>query len=314
MALNDKYDSTVRDLKATFFDIFYDHIGEMTKMIESIANDEVNDPVRVETAIFQRILLLNKSAGSVKSISEDVENLNLSRGDGFEEIIPKKKSVAPVKAPVQNSTPVRQNDVPTTQPAVVNTPVAKPVEVANVPAPKPVDVVNKPVVSSVPPTKAPVVSTPVTSAPVAEVKPASVAPTTVAPATVTPMTSAPVTVAPVVSTPTPVKTEVSSEDRTAKFRFIKTDSTKVKAILVNEKQYNRLKASFLHQAKSVGTMINSEHHPASKEQIELLMRRASALYKEGKVKEAQALYSQISSMNKELNKQQGGNQLIKRAS
>lgn len=310
MALNDKYDSTVRDLKATFFDIFYDHIGEMTKMIESIANDEVNDPVRVETAIFQRILLLNKSAGSVKAISEDVENLNLSRGDGFEEIIPKKKSVAPVKAPVQNSAPVRQNDVPTTQPAVVNTPVAKPVEVANIPAPKPVDVVNKPVVSSVPPTKAPVVSTPVTSAPVT----VPVVPTTKAPVEVAPMTSAPVTVAPVVSVPTPVKTEVSSEDRKAKFRFIKTDSTKVKAILVNEKQYNRLKASFLHQAKSVGTMINSEHHPASKEQIELLMRRASALYKEGKVKEAQALYSQISSMNKELNKQQGGNQLIKRAS
>ena len=310
MALNDKYDSTVRDLKATFFDIFYDHIGEMTKMIESIANDEVNDPVRVETAIFQRILLLNKSAGSVKAISEDVENLNLSRGDGFEEIIPKKKSVAPVKAPVQNSAPVRQNDVPTTQPAVVNTPVAKPVEVANIPAPKPVDVVNKPVVSSVPPTKAPVVSTPVTSAPVT----VPVVSTTKAPVEVAPMTSAPVTVAPVVSVPTPVKTEVSSEDRKAKFRFIKTDSTKVKAILVNEKQYNRLKASFLHQAKSVGTMINSEHHPASKEQIELLMRRASALYKEGKVKEAQALYSQISSMNKELNKQQGGNQLIKRAS
>lgn len=283
MALNDKYDSTVRDLKATFFDIFYDHIGEMTKMIESIANDEVNDPVRVETAIFQRILLLNKSAGSVKTISEDVENLNLSRGDGFEEIIPKKKSVAPVKAPVQNSTPVRQNNVPTTQPAVVNTPVE-------------VQTVQKPAINSVPPTKAPVVSTPVTSAPVAEVKPA------------------PATVAPVVSTPTPVKTEASSEDRTAKFRFIKTDSTKVKAILVSEKQYNRLKASFLHQAKSVGAMINSEHHPASREQIELLMRRASALYKEGRVKEAQALYSQISSMNKELNKQQGGNQLIKRAS
>lgn len=283
MALNDKYDSTVRDLKATFFDIFYDHIGEMTKMIESIANDEVNDPVRVETAIFQRILLLNKSAGSVKTISEDVENLNLSRGDGFEEIIPKKKFVAPVKAPVQNSTPVRQNNVPTTQPAVVNTPVE-------------VQTVQKPAINSVPPTKAPVVSTPVTSAPVAEVKPA------------------PATVAPVVSTPTPVKTDVSSEDRTAKFRFIKTDSTKVKAILVSEKQYNRLKASFLHQAKSVGAMINSEHHPASREQIELLMRRASALYKEGRVKEAQALYSQISSMNKELNKQQGGNQLIKRAS
>lgn len=283
MALNDKYDSTVRDLKATFFDIFYDHIGEMTKMIESIANDEVNDPVRVETAIFQRILLLNKSAGSVKTISEDVENLNLSRGDGFEEIIPKKKFVAPVKVPVQNSTPVRQNNVPTTQPAVVNTPVE-------------VQTVQKPAINSVPPTKAPVVSTPVTSAPVAEVKPA------------------PATVAPVVSTPTPVKTEVSSEDRAAKFRFIKTDSTKVKAILVSEKQYNRLKASFLHQAKSVGAMINSEHHPASREQIELLMRRASALYKEGRVKEAQALYSQISSMNKELNKQQGGNQLIKRAS
>lgn len=283
MALNDKYDSTVRDLKATFFDIFYDHIGEMTKMIESIANDEVNDPVRVETAIFQRILLLNKSAGSVKTISEDVENLNLSRGDGFEEIIPKKKFVAPVKVPVQNSTPVRQNNVPTTQPAVVNTPVE-------------VQTVQKPAINSVPPTKAPVVSTPVTSAPVAEVKPA------------------PATVAPVVSAPTPVKTEVSSEDRTAKFRFIKTDSTKVKAILVSEKQYNRLKASFLHQAKSVGAMINSEHHPASREQIELLMRRASALYKEGRVKEAQALYSQISSMNKELNKQQGGNQLIKRAS
>lgn len=283
MALNDKYDSTVRDLKATFFDIFYDHIGEMTKMIESIANDEVNDPVRVETAIFQRILLLNKSAGSVKTISEDVENLNLSRGDGFEEIIPKKKFVAPVKVPVQNSTPVRQNNVPTTKPAVVNTPVE-------------VQTVQKPAINSVPPTKAPVVSTPVTSAPVAEVKPA------------------PATVAPVVSTPTPVKTDVSSEDRTAKFRFIKTDSTKVKAILVSEKQYNRLKASFLHQAKSVGAMINSEHHPASREQIELLMRRASALYKEGRVKEAQALYSQISSMNKELNKQQGGNQLIKRAS
>lgn len=293
MALNDKYDSTVRDLKATFFDIFYEHIGEMTKMIESIANDEVNDPVRVETAIFQRILLLNKSAGSVKTISEDVESLNLSRGDGFEEIIPKKKSVAPVKTPVQNSAPVRQNNVPTTQPAVVNAPVE-------------VETVQKPAISSVPPTKAPVVSTPVTSAPVAEVKPA--------PVTVAPMTSAPVTVAPVVSTPTPVKTEVSSEDRKAKFRFIKTDSTKVKAILVNEKQYNRLKASFLHQAKSVSTVINSEHHPASKEQIELLMRRASALYKEGKVKEAQALYSQISSMSKELNKQQGGNQLIKRAS
>ena len=44
------------------------------------------------------------------------------------------------------------------------------------------------------------------------------------------------------------------------------------------------------------------------------MKKASALYREGKVKEAQALYAEISSMNKAL-KEQGekSNVLIKKA-
>ncbi len=48
--------------------------------------------------------------------------------------------------------------------------------------------------------------------------------------------------------------------------------------------------------------------------IARLMKKASSLYKEGKVSEAQAMYAEISELNKKLNQQQGKDKLlIKRA-
>ena len=82
-----------------------------------------------------------------------------------------------------------------------------------------------------------------------------------------------------------------------KLSFVKNSNDKVKAILVNDSQFNKLKASRVVQTKMLGFGMGASSDRAK---IEDLMKKASVLYKEGKISEAQALYAEISSLNKQL--------------
>ncbi len=81
MALNDKSDRTITDLKATFFDLFRDHTGDIVAMIEALANGDSNNAVNIETSIFQRIILLNKTANSIDGLQKNVEDLALLKNN-----------------------------------------------------------------------------------------------------------------------------------------------------------------------------------------------------------------------------------------
>lgn len=306
MALNDNYYGTVKELKATFFDLFSEHISELARMIESIANEEVKDVVKVESAIFQRIILLDKTAGNVKMVGNDMDNLNAFKGVGLEEIIREKKVVAPLKKnPAPSKVSSGNVTVAIPQPAVDKPVSNPPVAVASTSAPPQKSVVveksvaadSKPVINENKAVIGGVIQQPVVPNP-----------------TVTPVGDTKVSDMKQDSSAVP-STNSTETTKKATFKFIKNSNSKVKAILVNERQYNNLKASFVRQAKLLDFGTGSTNNVvASKEKIEELMRKASALYKEGKVKEAQELYAKISSMNKELNKQQGkANVLIKKA-
>ena len=73
-----------------------------------------------------------------------------------------------------------------------------------------------------------------------------------------------------------------------------------KAILVSEKQKSNLVGS-----KSIqeGLLNNTVSESVSQEPVnmEAMMAQANALYKEGRVAEAQSLYDQISQLNREMN-------------
>lgn len=320
MALNDNYYGTVKDLKATFFDLFSEHISELAKMIESIANEEVKDAVKVESAIFQRIILLDRTAGNVKMIGNDMDNLNSFKGVGLEEIVtrekkavaPSKKNPTPSKVSSENVTaaipqPAVDKPVSNTSVAVVSTPDSSSKSVVEE---KSASAASKPVINK---NEAPVASQPVINENKAVIGGVIQQPVVPNP-TVTPVGDTKVSDMKQDSSTVPSTNSVETTKK-ATFKFIKNSNNKVKAILVNDRQYNNLKASFARQARSLDFGASSTSGVVvSKEKIEDLMRKASALYKEGKVKEAQELYAQISSMNKELNKQQGrANVLIKKA-
>lgn len=309
MGLKNAYDSTIKDLKATFFDLFCEHTSELVGVIETLASDSTADVMKLETLLFQRIIMLNKTAENVKSLMTSVDELNTVKGSGSKENsknvtnavtnssktpieVVKTPATAPIAAPV--TTPVV---APTTAPAVVSTtaPVAVPTTVPiAVPTTAPMQV----------PTTAPQQMP--TTAPIAVPTTAPVVVPTTAPVAIKPP------VAPVITPKTnPEQTKKSltqmlteranniSPRENKKYRFIKTSENKVKAILVTEKQYQKLKASYSGQAKILDFGIGTGIAP-TKEKLEELMKKASSLYKEGKVSEAQALYAEISALNKQL--------------
>lgn len=90
----------------------------------------------------------------------------------------------------------------------------------------------------------------------------------------------------------------------------KLSDTKPKAILVNRRQLSKLGASKDTQAALLdfGLQSGVQSTNNSQKNLEEMMARASLLYKEGKVQEAQALYNEISQLNKS-----NGNVLVKTA-
>lgn len=341
MSLKKKYDNTIRDLKATFFDVFQEHTDELVGMIEMLAHEGTPDPVKIEAAIFQRIILLNKTASDVKHLTKNVEVLDGIKGNGVAQVVSDGTKAlvsevikvganelsnangignvqAPKMPPVQNAAPVNVNAPVAPAPQMMMPPVAQ-VSPASVPVQQNV---MPPVAQNVVPVQA-------TVAPQAVVPAATLAP-------VVPAVQAPPAAVPV-SNNAGVE---ASQDTVAKdlmemaigdgipdaktppvahkkpTQFVKNGTEKVKAILVNDKQYTKLLSSRDKQFSLLQFVVTKDSNDAipSKEKIEKLMKKASALYKDGKVSEAQALYSEISSLNKEINEAQGkGNVLIKKA-
>ncbi|MGN1355661.1 MAG: hypothetical protein ACI4WP_03245 [Bacilli bacterium] len=94
----------------------------------------------------------------------------------------------------------------------------------------------------------------------------------------------------------------------ASMRILKMKPDRVKAILVSQKQIAKLKASKDLQKSALDFGIsegmdtsNNTPNVSVQAQIESLMSQASALYKEGKMQEAQELYAKISELNKNSN-------------
>ncbi len=94
----------------------------------------------------------------------------------------------------------------------------------------------------------------------------------------------------------------------ASMRILKMKPDRVKAILVSQKQIAKLKASKDLQKSALDfgisegmSVSNNTPNVSVQAQIESLMAQASALYKEGKMQEAQELYAKISELNKSSN-------------
>lgn len=104
------------------------------------------------------------------------------------------------------------------------------------------------------------------------------------------------------------KTPTTNDNIKASMRILKMKPDRVKAILVSQKQIAKLKASKDLQKSALDFGIsegmnvsNNTPNVSVQAQIESLMAQASALYKEGKMQEAQELYAKISELNKNNN-------------
>lgn len=293
--------STVNDLKATFFDVFCDHTEELAALIEVLANDPTADAMQIESIIFQRIIMLSKTVGNIRGLMSNVDDLNSVKGVGLKNNIVSVDSVSkpgPVSTNNNVSVPttvpqqiVRTSVVPTTAPQQsVATSVApttvpqqiQPTSVVSTTAPQ--QNVAPPVV----PTTAPqqVISTVPVTTPVEAIVP-------VTKPSVIPTTAPQKSMTQILTQNSQVKVPVQN----TKLSFVKNSNDKVKAILVNDSQFNKLKASRVVQTKMLGFGMGASSDRAK---IEDLMKKASVLYKEGKISEAQALYAEISSLNKQL--------------
>ena len=281
-----KSDSTVSDLKATFFDVFCDHTEELAALIEVLATDPTADAMQIESIIFQRIIMLNKTVGNIRGLVSNVDDLNMVRGVGL-----KNSNVVNSSVDKKEVTNGVNSNVATTVPQTTVAPTVVPTTV-------PQQTVTPPVVPTTAPQQIVVPSAVPTTAP------QQIIPTTVPIATTAPV------VKPSVIPPTAPQrsmTQILTQNsaikapvKNSRLSFIKSSDNKVKAILVNDNQFNKLMSSRIIQTKRLGfDMVSSP----DRGKIEELMKKASALYKEGKISEAQALYAEISSLNKQLKKE-----------
>ena len=297
-------DSTVNDLKATFFDVFCDHTEELAALIEVLANDPNADAMQIESIIFQRIIMLSRTVGNIRGLMSNVDDLNSVKGVGLKN---NKVSVSNVSKTGPVFTNANDVSVPTTVPqqvaetSVVPTTASQQIQPTSVvPTTAPQQNVAPPVV----PTTAPqqnIVAVP-TTAPQQVI---STVPVTT-PVVIPVESTVPVTKPSVIPTTSPQKSmtqiltqnsQVKVPGQNTRLSFVKSSDDKVKAILVNDSQFNKLKASRAVQTKMLGFGMGAS---PSRAKIEDLMKKASALYKEGKISEAQALYAEISSLNKQL--------------
>ena len=303
MGLKKNHVSTVKDLKATFFDLFSDHIEELVEMIRLLATDKTIDPVQIETLIFQRIVMLNDTASSVKNVVTDVSHLysasgiklknNKSRVNVSSDIERMQSNNNSVGFPAESNREISTTMSPITNSSVTSNATLETMkQVVSTTAPVVSQPTTVPVVSQ--PTTVPIISQPTTAPVISQ-------PTTVpiiSQPTTAPVISQPTTV-PVVSQPTTAAPVSNNNEK--KVKFVKKSSNKVKAILVTNKQYGKLRNSYASQFNLISANVGNMAVP-SREKLESLMKKASSLYKEGKVSEAQALYAEISKMNKQLNR------------
>lgn len=310
MALNNKKNFSTMGLKATFFDLFRDHTNDVVKMIESLANGQTEDVVNVETSIFQRIIMLNKTANSIDGLAENVEMLNtLKTNDNLVKSNETVKDTTPVKSVSSDSkivaTPAKNPSVdsahPTPEVAVTSTPVTSsnpPSQITSQVNPSPAQNISQ--VST--PEKD--FSSPQTNVLVPKVE-NSVQGNGAVNNSGTNVFNAPIS-------PETDTSVVENQGSKEPIQFVKQSDKKAKAILVNTKQFGKLMASRQRQFGFLDFGAYPKEDVSSK--IENLMKKASALYKEGKVSEAQAMYAEISALNKQLNQEQGRDKvLMKRA-
>lgn len=298
--------STVNDLKATFFDVFCDHTEELAALIEVLANDPNADAMQIESIIFQRIIMLSRTVGNIRGLMSNVDDLNSVKGVGLKN---NKVSVSNVSKTGPVFTNANDVSVPTTVPqqvaetSVVPTTASQQIQPTSVvPTTAPQQNVAPPVVPTTAPQQNIVVVPTTTPQQVISTVPVTT------PVVVPVESTVPVTKPSVIPTTAPQKSmtqilthnsQVKVPVQNTRLSFVKSSDDKVKAILVNDSQFNKLKASRAVQTKMLGFGMGVS---PSRAKIEDLMKKASALYKEGKISEAQALYAEISSLNKQLKK------------
>lgn len=309
MALDNKDDRTMTDLKAAFFDLFREHTGDAVEMIESLANGGSEDVVNIETSIFQRIILLNRTANSIGSLEENVDMLHhLKTSGSINKKVPVKNNATQVVSATPSNgkvvaTPVHDKPNLSTS-SIVSTPASTPSKPAPVSSVANVSNQAVPVADSIPPVSNPTppasVSKPVESVPPAKVE------------LPTPVENKPLDKREETVHPVDVKAPVSSvgekKENSEPTQLFRMSDKKAKAILVNNKQYGKLNASRQKQFSLLNFGAYSTEAAAAR--IDSLMKKASSLYKEGRVSEAQAMYAEISALNKRLNQEQGRDKLL----
>ena len=276
---NVNYRDVLAYLKGSFYDSYQEYVKDYSDNLEyKKALDDLSDEIIRLTSVFSRIEYLqnNVKVDENEVVAEKtVENnnaindlFNISDTKTEENVEVSQKAPAEVAnnevAPEVQAKPVNTGVVPETPAEPVNTEVAPEVQV---------EPVNTGVVSEVP-------AKPVNTEVVPEVpaKPVN-----------TEVVSEPVIKEPLM--PTEANKKV----------ITKVDTEMPKAILVSEKQKNNLVTSKDIQEALLKNTVSKNVEEKPVNNIEAMMAQANALYKEGRVAEAQSLYDQISQLNREMN-------------
>ena len=292
-------------LKGSFYDSYQEYVKDYSDNQEyKKALDDLSDEITRLTSVFSRIEYLQNNvkvdenevvAEKTVENNNDINDLfNISDTKAEENVEVSQESPAEVAntevASVVQAEPVNTEAVPEVQAEPANTEVAPEV---------PVEPVSTEAVPEVPVEP---VSTEV--APEVQAKPVN---TEVAPEVpVEPVNTEAVPEVPV----EPVNTEAVSEPvikeplmptEANKKVITKIDTEMPKAILVSEKQKNNLVTSKDVQEALLKNTVSENVVEKPVNNIEAMMAQANALYKEGRVAEAQSLYDQISQLNREKN-------------
>ena len=289
---NVNYRDVLAYLKGSFYDSYQEYVKDYSDNLEyKKALDDLSDEIIRLTSVFSRIEYLqnNVKVDENEVVAEKtVENnnaindlFNISDTKTEENVEVSQKAPAEVAntevAPEVPVEPVNTGVVPEVQAKPVNTGVvpetpAEPVNTEVAPEVQ-VEPVNTGVVSEVP--AKPVNTEVVPEVPVEPVN--------------TEVVSEPVIKEPLM--PTEVNKKV----------ITKVDTEMPKAILVSEKQKNNLVTSKDIQEALLKNTVSKNVEEKPVNNIEAMMAQANALYKEGRVAEAQSLYDQISQLNREMN-------------
>ncbi|MBR2998024.1 MAG: hypothetical protein IKF37_02970 [Bacilli bacterium] len=276
---NVNYRDVLAYLKGSFYDSYQEYVKDYSDNQEyKKALDDLSDEITRLTSVFSRIEYLqnNVKVDENEVVAEKTVENNNAINDLF--------NISDTKT---------EENVEVSQEA--------PAEVANTEvAPEvPVEPVNTEVVPEVP-------AEPVNTGVVPEV-PAEPVNTGVVPE----VPAEPVNTGVVPEVPVePVNTEVVSEPvikeplmptEANKKVITKVDIEMPKAILVSEKQKNNLVTSKDIQEALLKNTVSKNVEEKPVNNIEAMMAQANALYKEGRVAEAQSLYDQISQLNREMN-------------